>query len=87
MNPLYREDLDQLIKRGCDAKDCDHTAHGERLFFHGRCHWGKGVSAEYLHGVLTLRCKICDTPVVAIHAAPEPAAPDNTIPFPKERKK
>jgi len=53
---------------GCDTPNCshDHTV----LFFHPRCH-NKGVSAAYNKqtGNLSLTCRICDKPLIAIAVA------------------
>lgn len=57
----------ELDRATCSTLGCDHKAHaGKPLFLHPLCHPGRGINAEYVDGVLTLRCKPCNAFIVAV---------------------
>lgn len=58
-----RERLDNLH---CQHPNCDHSAHDSKLFVHAKCHPGKGLEVMYEAGVLTIRCLVCKTFIVAV---------------------
>lgn len=42
------------------------------MFLHGRCHIHAGVEAEYMNGVVTIRCLECKKHIVALRVAVAP---------------
>lgn len=66
--PLTQADLAGAT---CQSPGCAHT--GEQpLFLHARCHLYAPTQANYLNGVLTLRCAECDALVAQFEIAKGP---------------
>ena len=65
MEPLTRKYLDRAH---CMSPGCTHESHGG-LFMHGKCHMDADVEAEYLNGILHIRCAECGNPVADVKVA------------------
>lgn len=63
-----REDLDEVLTRGCNEPECRH--HHEKLselFITQSCHPGHGVDVCYnAEGILIFVCHYCDMPITNI---------------------
>jgi hypothetical protein len=68
MPVLTQADMNQ---RRCAVEGCDHSAHGETLFFHGKCHPHAPVVASYSKatGTITIRCHRCTALIVEVKVA------------------
>jgi hypothetical protein len=64
---LYREDLNQIVSRGCNIRDCEHDDHCE-FFFHCRCDVNAAIEVSYREdlGAIRVGCRECGCTVAAI---------------------
>lgn len=64
MKPMTAAELDARVSKGCDTPDCNCSK--QPLFINGNCHPGGGVEARYYEGLLTIRCYVCERPIITL---------------------
>ncbi len=67
--PIYAEDLDELLAKGCSTPGCTHKNH-HGLVLAGRCHPGAGQKVVGRPGgVVEVLCDRCERPIVTLQLA------------------
>jgi hypothetical protein len=69
MKPLYAEDLDEILARGCSTPGCTHEHH-HGLVLSPRCHPGAGQKViGRAGGIVEVLCDECEKPIVTLQLA------------------
>ncbi len=64
MSMKYREDLDEMVEKGCGNPDCD--CKGAPLYLHPKCHPDAGCWPLYFEGELQCVCRECERAVLVV---------------------
>jgi hypothetical protein len=60
---LYKKHLDDM---SCNSPGCDHKAHKDGLYLHGRCHPDSGTFTLRNDGYAAISCKTCGLPIASV---------------------
>lgn len=73
MKVVFKEDLDEAMKHGCQKPGCNHEGH-DTLYLHSRCHPQARAEVSYTvgSGHLVVACAHCKTPIVIASLANRP---------------
>jgi hypothetical protein len=75
--PVTKEDLDNVIRGGCQDPDCtEHHEYQDMLFLHSRCHPSSKLHMSYKlgSGVLQVLCAECEKTVMEVAVASNPTS-------------
>lgn len=72
---LYKADLDEARRQGCQVPGCAHHHEDVDIFLASQCHRTGGVDVLYRDGVLHLTCHVCDQLIVRVAVADYPVDP------------
>jgi len=66
MNPLGKEQMDNIAVRGCTMPGCDHQNHTKEVFLHGKCHLDEPTQIDIKGQVATISCRECYRTIVVL---------------------
>jgi hypothetical protein len=69
--PMTRRELDQA-RCGHEDHDPEDCRVGGPLYLHARCHPSAGTRCMYDQGILDIRCRRCEAPIVKVAVAGVP---------------